>query len=162
MRTLNLILPALILTLSGSTALASAPKEPPIYVTRHYDTPAGERDPDLLRTGKARAEALAKWFKGKKLKVIYVSDYQRTRQTAAPLAAAKGITVETYDAKDTPAIVARAKSANGPVLIVGHSNTAPDIVQQLGGTRPADLKHEDFGDIWTIRGGKSLRGKIEP
>lgn len=145
--------------------LAAAPalgKDPPIYVTRHYDTPAGERDPDLLAQGKARAAALARWFKGKKLKAIYVSDFRRTRQTAAPLAAERGITPETYDPRETPAIVARARAAKAPVLIVGHSNTVPDIVTQLGGERPAELKHEDFGDIWTIRAGKSLRSRVDP
>jgi hypothetical protein len=36
------------------------------------------------------------------------------------------------------------------VVIVGHSNTVPDIVQQLGGPRPAPLTHPDFGDVWRI------------
>lgn len=152
----------LILALACLVAMPALAKDPPIYVTRHYDTPAGERDPDLLAPGKARAEAFAKWFKGKKIKAIYVSDFKRTRQTAAPLAAERGITPETYDPRDTPAIVARAKAAGVPVLIVGHSNTVPDIVQQLGGERPADLKHEDFGDVWTIRGGKAARDRVDP
>jgi hypothetical protein len=38
------------------------------------------------------------------------------------------------------------------VLVVGHSNTVPDIVAGLGGPRPAPLVHEDFGDIWHISG----------
>ena len=38
------------------------------------------------------------------------------------------------------------------MLIVGHSNTVPDIIEKLGGKRPADLTHEDFGDIWHISG----------
>lgn len=152
----------LILLLACLAAAPALAKDPPIYVTRHYDTPAGERDPDLLAQGKARAEALARWFKGRTLKAIYVSDFKRTRQTAAPLAAKRGITPETYDPRDTPAILARARAARAPVLIVGHSNTVPDIVAQLGGERPAELKHEDFGDIWTIRGGKSLRGRVDP
>lgn len=155
MRNLFLILACL----AAAPALA---KDPPIYVTRHYDTPAGERDPDLLSPGKARAEALAKWFRGKKLKAIYVSDFKRTRQTAAPLATERGIVPEVYDPRDTPAIVARARAAKAPVLIVGHSNTVPDIVQQLGGERPADLQHEDFGDVWTVRGGTSVRDRVDP
>lgn len=155
MRNLFLLLACLL----AAPALA---KDATIYVTRHYDTPAGERDPDLLAQGKARAEALARWFKGRKLAAIYVSDFKRTRQTAAPLAAERGITPETYDPRDTPAIVAKARAAKAPVLIVGHSNTVPDIVAQLGGERPAELKHEDFGDIWSIRGDKSLRIRVDP
>jgi broad specificity phosphatase PhoE len=155
MRNLLVILACLV----ASPALA---KDPPIYVTRHYDTPAGERDPDLLPQGKARAGNLAKCFKGKKLRAIYISDFKRTRQTAAPLAAERGIAPEIYDPRDTPAIVARARAAKAPILIVGHSNTVPDVVEQLGGERPADLRHEDFGDVWTVRRGKAARHRVEP
>ena len=37
---------------------------------------------------------------------------------------------------------------DGPVLIVGHSNTVPGIVAALGGARPAPVSHPDFGDLW--------------
>ncbi|WP_423602297.1 phosphoglycerate mutase family protein [Sphingomonas sp. MS122] len=153
---------ALLCVLGSTHALAGQSQEAPVYVTRHYDTPAGQPDPDLLPQGKARAEKLAAWFYGRTLKAIYVSDFKRTRQTAAPVAAMLDVPVETYDPKDTPAIVARAKAAGGPVLIVGHSNTVPDIVAQLGGTRPGELKHEDFGDLWTIENGASERTRIDP
>ncbi|ODP38318.1 SixA phosphatase family protein [Sphingomonas turrisvirgatae] len=152
----------LLLLLASLTALPALAKDQPIYVTRHYDTPAGERDPDLLPAGKARAERLGKLLAGKRIATIYVTDYRRTRQTAAPLATRRGIPVETYDPRDTSGIVARAKAATRPVLIVGHSNTVPDIVEQLGGTRPAELAHEDFGDLWTLRGGKTGRVKVAP
>lgn len=151
----------LLCALCSANALAGQSEEAPIYVTRHYDTPAGETDPDLTPQGKARASQLAAWFYGRTLKAIFVSDFKRTRQTAAPLAATLDLTVETYDPKDIPGIVARAKAAGGPVLIVGHSNTVPDIVQQLGGDRPGDLKHEDFGDLWTITGRTTEHARIE-
>lgn len=150
----------LIFAFAALLALPAFAQEAPIYVTRHYDTPAGEADPDLTPQGKARAEKLNAWFYGRSLKAIFVSDFKRTRQTAAPLAATLGVTPETYDPRDTPAIVARAKAAGGPVLIVGHSNTVPDLVEQLGGKRPGELKHEDFGDLWTIEGGTTERTKI--
>ncbi|WP_326524715.1 SixA phosphatase family protein [Sphingomonas sp.] len=130
------------------------------YVVRHLNTPAGERDPDLLPAGKAGAEALAKWFRGKRLTAIYVSDYRRTRQTAAPITAARKLEPIVYDPRDTPALVARLKATKGPVLVVGHSNTVPDIVEQLGGTRPGDLKHEDFGDIWVVKSGRSRHARF--
>jgi broad specificity phosphatase PhoE len=160
MRRLGLALAALLCALTGTLAWAGG--ESPVYVVRHFDTPAGEKDPDLTDTGKARAEKLAAWFKGRKLTAIYVSDYKRTRQTAGPLAAERGIALTIYNPADTPALAARLKAETGPVLVVGHSNTVPDLVEQLGGTRPGDLKHEDFGDLWTVGGGKSIQDKIVP
>ena len=136
-------------TLSGCATTPTAPA-PAFYVMRHLNTPAGERDPDLLPEGQRLAALLPARVAGHPPRTIFVSDYRRTRQTAAPLAARFGLTPIAYDPADTPGLVARARAAPGPVLIVGHSNTAPDIIEQLGGVRPAALSHPDFGDLWTI------------
>ena len=152
-----------ILALACSLAApALAQDAPAIHVVRHFDTPKGERDPDLLPQGTARAEALARWFRGKRLCAILVTQYKRTRQTAAPTAAGRSVAIQTYDAADTAGAVARAKASACPVLIVGHSNTVPDIVEKLGGTRPTELSHEDFGDVWTVADGKTDRVTISP
>ncbi|MDF7776960.1 phosphoglycerate mutase family protein [Sphingomonas sp. AOB5] len=159
----RIMLAAMLCALGANAVIAGAgPSAVPdtVYVMRHLNTPAGERDPDLTPEGQQTAQALVGWFEGKPLTAIYVSDFKRTRQTAGPLAAERGIALTLYDPRDTPALVARLKAEGGPVLVVGHSNTVPDIVEQLGGERPADLVHEDFGDIWTIKGGKSVRAKL--
>ena len=139
-----------LLALAAGCASAAPPSPPNIYVMRHLDTPTGERDPDLVPQGQRRAALLATWFQDERPAAIYISDYKRTRQTAAPLAARLGLTPIVYDPADTPGLIARVRATPGPVLIVGHSNTVPDIVEQLGGTRPAEMVHEDFGDIWRI------------
>lgn len=157
---IRVLFAAAIAALLGAAAVASLPGAQTVYVMRHLNTPEGERDPDLTDAGKANAQAVVAWFKGKKLTAIYVSDYKRTRQTAGPLAADRGIAVKVYDPRDTPALIARVKAETGPVLIVGHSNTVPDVVEQLGGTRPGPLSHPDFGDIWTIKGGKTAHAKL--
>ncbi|HVQ07992.1 MAG TPA: histidine phosphatase family protein [Allosphingosinicella sp.] len=141
-----------------------APPPPATYVMRHLNTPAGERDPDLLPQGIRVAARLPAWFERERARpvAIYVSDYKRTRQSAGPLAARLGLQLTLYDPADTPALIARVRAEPGPVLIVGHSNTVPDIVAALGGTRPAPLVHEDFGDIWRVRpGGATERMRIE-
>jgi broad specificity phosphatase PhoE len=132
---------------------------------RHLDTAAGERDPDLLPEGQRAAAALVAWFRHERAwpAAIYVTDYKRTRQSVAPLAARLRLTPIPYDPRDTPGLVARVRAGPHPALIVGHSNTVPDIVEQLGGTRPGALVHEDFGDIWRIGPeGATTRTRIEP
>jgi broad specificity phosphatase PhoE len=140
------------LAMLAACATTSAPQAPATYVMRHLDTPAGERDPDLLPEGRRKADLLVGWFERQRARpiAIYVSDFRRTRQTAAPLAARLGLTPIVYDPADTPGLIARVRAERGPVLIVGHSNTVPDIVAGLGGTRPAPLVHADFGDIWRV------------
>ena len=148
---LRLLLPILLALASAcTTATMPAETSPAFYVLRHLHTPEGERDPDLTAEGQRVAALLADWFRGPRPAAIYVSHYRRTRQTAAPLAARLGLTPIVYDPADTPALVARVRAGPRPALIVGHSNTVPDIVAALGGTRPGPLVHEDFGDIWLI------------
>ncbi|HEX8639747.1 MAG TPA: phosphoglycerate mutase family protein [Allosphingosinicella sp.] len=125
------------------------PAVPVYYVMRHLHTPAGERDPDLTAEGRRQAALLPGLLRDRP-RTLYVSSYKRTQQTAAPLAAALDLTPIVYDPADTPALLARARQGPFPVLIVGHSNTVPDIVAGLGGQRPAPLVHEDFGDVWKI------------
>jgi len=161
MRLVTLLAGALLAL--AACATTPVPAGPAYYVVRHLNTPAGEQDPDLIPEGQRTAAILAGWFRRDAPRAIYVSDFRRTRQTAAPLAARLGLTPIVYDPADTPALVARVRATPGPVLIVGHSNTVPDIVEQLGGTRPAALVHEDFGDIWRIGpGGATIRTRIAP
>lgn len=133
-----------------------------VFVVRHLNTPEGERDPDLLPEGRANAVRLAERLGDAGIAAIYVSDFRRTRQTAGPLAERLGLTPLLYDPRDTPALVARVRAGPLPALVVGHSNTVPDIVEQLGGTRPVDLAHPDFGDLWRVGpDGATVRTRIE-
>ena len=140
---------AALLMLAGCATTARAPSEPLYYVMRHLHTPAGERDPDLTAEGQRQTASLAGALR-ERPRIIYVSSFRRTQQTAAPLAAALGLNPIVYDPADTPALLARVRQGPFPVLIVGHSNTVPDIVAGLGGERPAPLVHEDFGDVWRV------------
>lgn len=150
-----------LLPLAAACATAAAGPEPPaVFVMRHLHTPEGERDPDLTEEGRMYAERLADMLGGEEIDAIYVSNFRRTQQTAAPLAARLGVTPTVYDPADTPALVARVRAELGGVLVVGHSNTVPDIVEQLGGNRPGPLVHADFGDVWRIAPAGTTRLRI--
>jgi broad specificity phosphatase PhoE len=156
-------LAALILLVAPACATTMAAEQPTAayFVVRHLHTPEGERDPDLTPEGHRHAALLADRLAGAGIAVIYVSTFRRTHQTAEPLARRLGLTPIVYDPSDTPALIARLRAETGPVLIVGHSNTVPDIVEQLGGERPAPLVHDDFGDLWLVRAnGGATREKI--
>jgi len=154
-----LVLGAMLLAACATTT-PSVPA-PAFYVMRHLNTPAGERDPELLPEGQRLAAALPARLAAHPPRTIFVSSFRRTQQTAAAVAARWGLVPIVYDPADTPGLVARVRAAPGPVLIVGHSNTVPDIVEQLGGTRPAPLAHPDFGDLWIVTpGGATQRVRV--
>ncbi|HEV2043051.1 MAG TPA: phosphoglycerate mutase family protein [Sphingomicrobium sp.] len=148
----RLMMIAALLALGGCASAPPPAAQPDIYVMRHLHTPAGVTDPDLTDEGQRVALALVTWFKRDRPKVIYVSSTKRAQQTAAPLARKLGVAPTIYNPADTAGLIAAVSRETRTVLVVGHSNTVPDIIERLGGQRPAPLVHEDFGDIWRISG----------
>ncbi|MFD0738699.1 histidine phosphatase family protein [Lysobacter koreensis] len=104
-------------------------------VVRHAERSSDDpRDPNLSDAGRARAAALAASLAGAPVAAVYATAYRRTQQTAAPSASAHALTVTTYDAKQPAAeFAAQLKRTHprGTVLVVGHSNTAPEIAAAL-------------------------------
>lgn len=150
-----------LLALLSACESAPEPRESHYYVVRHLQKAEG-RDPGLSEEGRRNAAMLADSLAAEAPAAIYVSSTRRARETAAPLAARLGLTVKEYDPRDTPGLVARVAAEPGSVLVVGHSNTVPDIVERLGGVRPADLSEQDYGDLWVIarNGGATVRRRL--
>jgi phosphohistidine phosphatase SixA len=141
---------AMMLSGCATSAGQAAAEAPAIYVMRHLEKGEGA-DPGLSAAGAANAARLAAWFEGRaKPRAIYVSTTRRARETAAPLAARLGLTPKAYNPADTPALLAQVRAEPGSVLVVGHSNTVPDIVAALGGTRPEPIADTDYGAIWMV------------
>jgi len=122
---------------------------------RHAETESsvGIVDPPLSAAGEARAALLARMFGDPNVlghvDAIYVSPALRNRLTAAPLAARLGIT-ETVAPADDPRGLARRvlrEHSGGRILIVGHSDTVPQIVGRIerqpacSGDRRAGVRH---------------------
>lgn len=141
----------------GISAFAAAPVAAlpdTIYVMRHLERDPGQ-DPDLNAVGAANAERLASWFARNPPKAIYVSQFRRSQQTAAPLAKKLKLSPVGYQARAPEAIYDGVRASKGPVLIVAHNNTVPVIVEALGGPKAAgDLEETDYGRIWILQRGK--------
>ena len=108
-------------------------------------------DPDLSDAGKARAEKLAMMLADASIAAIYVTEFKRTQQTAAPLAAKLHLAPGTIPGKDAAAFVSRAKAdqPKGVVLIVGHSNTMPPIIKAFGGP-DMTIADDDYNAIYVM------------
>jgi len=122
---------AILCLLTACTQIA--PQGDAVFLVRHAEKTAETNDPGLTEAGQARAIALADRLEDEGITHIHSSDYIRTRDTAAPLAARLGFDVEIYDARDLPAMAAKLKATPGRHLVVGHSNTTPQLTELLGG-----------------------------
>ena len=89
---------------------------------------------------------------------IYVTQYKRTRQTAEPLAQQSAITiverpVNSANSATYAQDLAReifANSAGKSVLVVGHSNTVPDIVKALSGSAVPPISDPEYDHIFVV------------
>ena len=113
------------------------------YLIRHAEKDRSDpenKDPSLTPEGERRAAFWADYFKQYSLDAVYSSDYARTRQTAMPTAAVQGLQLNLYQPRKlySPEFLTQTKGQQ--VLIVGHSNTIPALVNQL-------IQEERFSDI---------------
>jgi phosphohistidine phosphatase SixA len=124
-----------------------------IYVMRHLQKGAGD-DPALTSEGTKGAAAVAKILGSESIAAVFATPTRRAQQTGAPLAAKRGIAVTLYDPGDPQKLATAVAAVKGAVLIVGHSNTVPDLVAMFGGDRPAPLADSDYGTIYVLVPGK--------
>lgn len=98
-----------------------------IILVRHAEkSDDGTRDPDLSAAGNERAGKLAAVLRDTKVDAVYSTDYKRTRDTAAPVAEAKGLRVQLYEPLRPEVIREILKNHDGKtILVTGHSNTIP-------------------------------------
>ncbi|MEP1230429.1 MAG: phosphoglycerate mutase family protein [Litorimonas sp.] len=104
-----------------------------VFLVRHAEKTADKDDPALTQGGQERAALLSSMLKDAGITHIHSSDYQRTRDTAAPLATRLGLSVDIYDPRDLPAMAAKLQASGGRHLVVGHSNTTGALTELLGG-----------------------------
>jgi phosphohistidine phosphatase SixA len=107
-----------------------------VILVRHAERQSSGTDPALTAAGKRRAALLATMFGGSGVTAIFTSAAARTKQTAAPLAARVGVPPRQIDDSITAAKT-QILAGGACVVVVGHSDTVPELIEALGG--PADL-----------------------
>ena len=146
----------------ASAALASQPTTAAtkIYVIRHLQKAEGN-DPPLSAEGAADAQKLVTILGKRKIRAIFATPTRRAVETGEPLAKALKLTVNSYDPKDPAALKKAVDATKGAALIVGHSNTVPDIVAQFGGEQVGPLADTDYGTVFVVTPGTSKVERIE-
>jgi broad specificity phosphatase PhoE len=128
-----------------------------VVLARHAEKDLSSiQDPPLSPEGEQRAERLAQMFgRGKgvgRIDAIYVSDARRTQQTAAPLAERLGKQAVVVPVADTKGLVSRVmhEHEGGTVLIVGHSNTVPELIHELGDIDVPAIADDEYDTLYVL------------
>ena len=135
--------------------LPSSAAQQMIFLVRHAEKIGEDMnslDTPLSKAGRARARLLAETLKDSGITVIYACKALRTQETAAPLASALGLEVKIIDQDNPHAVVERIRSRNGKdvVLIVGHRDTLPDILNEFGYAPKVTIRPNDYSNLFVV------------
>lgn len=142
-----------------------------IFVRHAEKAQSPADDPGLSEAGQRRAAELARQLvdadvvPGVGVDAVYSTSFRRTVETAKPVADALNLPVRNYDAADTELFLeAVVREYKGKiVLVVGHSDTVPEMIANMGASKnvpPIDENEYDniylvsipwFGKTKTIR-----------
>jgi len=145
MKHLALILSISLLLVTGTNAA------PFVFIVRHAEKArTGDKDPDLSLQGQKRANSLAHILKDSHITAVFVTEFKRTQETAAPTAKAGHVSPTVISANDIGALVEKLHALNGNALVVGHGNTIPDLLKALGIATAVSVPEDDYSEIFAV------------
>lgn len=148
--TFGLLLAALGLSsFITETSKKKSPAITSLIIVRHAEK-KNETDTTTLTTaGYDRSQRLATLLTNTNLSAIYTTPFVRVRQTAEPTAKQKNLSMQDYTPHEISEIDRIITSNLGKtVLIVGHSNTIPNILNHYTGSVLENLSN--YNDIFVL------------
>src|SRR5690606_34514351 len=104
------------------------------YLIRHAEkdlSNPSEKNPHLDSVGMNRAEKWKNLFNNVAFDAVYSTNYHRTIETAQPTAAKNNLNITIYDPRAFNIEDFKKQTEGKIILIVGHSNTIPKVVNAL-------------------------------
>ena len=133
------------------SVLLTADAAPIVFIVRHAEKAAtGGNDPDLSVAGQKRAEALARILKDSQITTVFVTEFKRTQETAAPTAKEARLNPIVVPANDVAGMAAKVRALDGNALVVGHGNTIPELMKALGIATPIAIPENDYSEIFVV------------
>ncbi|MFH6770100.1 phosphoglycerate mutase family protein [Gaetbulibacter aquiaggeris] len=115
------------------------------YFIRHAEKDRSDptnENPHLTDIGNQRAQHWNEVFKNINFDVVYSTNYNRTKETAQPTASKNNLDLVLYDPKTIDISKFLKVTEGKTILVVGHSNTTPDLVNRILGNK----KYDDIDD----------------
>ncbi|HZV69973.1 MAG TPA: phosphoglycerate mutase family protein [Saprospiraceae bacterium] len=122
-------------------------------LVRHAETTGAGTNPVLSSAGQSRAQELKRILSNVDVDAVYSTDFNRTRQTAEPVATANSLSTLIYDPFATDALINQVLNAypKGIVLIVGHSNTTPALLNAMVGANTyPDFPETEYDNLFVV------------
>ena len=125
------------------------------YFIRHAEKDRSDPeniDPELNQKGLGRAMHWAEILADVPLDAVYTTDFERTAMTAAPTSVKNDITVQFYETETIDMAQFQADNLGKKVLIVGHSDSTPRLVNEIiGEDMYTPLDDSDNGSLFIVQ-----------
>ncbi len=128
-----------------------------IFVRHAERTTEPADDPLLSLAGQQRAAELARQLVDADvvagIDAVYATPYRRAIDTAKPVADALGLPITSYDAADIETIMEQIvrKHKGKIVLVIGHSNTLPALIGNMGASKKVPVIDEnEYDNIYIV------------
>lgn len=124
-----------------------------IVLVRHAEALSDEDNPGLSEAGFARADRLAELVFPMDIQEVFMTSLRRTIFTARPLASKYSLPVSTYTPEQYDNVLFKIFTVRSGknVMIYGHSNTTPDLVNKItGNTNLDNIPHDQYDNIFVV------------
>ena len=129
-----------------------------VIFVRHAEKVASPvDDPGLSDAGKQRAAELARQLVDADViagvDAIYSTSFRRTEETVQPVATALNLPINSYDAANTETIMDQiVRYHKGKIiLVVGHSNTVPALIGNMGASKNVpEIAENEYDNIYVV------------
>jgi phosphohistidine phosphatase SixA len=137
-----------VLLAAGTVSAARA--QTVVVLVRHAEKVDESAASALTETGQERARSLSAMLKDAGIQAIFSTEYRRTLDTAKPTAEAVSKLIEVYDADDLPSFAKTLRARGDRALVVGHSDTTPELVKLLGGDPGSPIASNEYDRIYLL------------
>ena len=128
-----------------------------IFVRHAEQTSHDEVDPSLSEAGKRRVTELTRQLVDADvvagIDAIYSTPFKRSTETVQPLADRLNLPISIYGPDDTEEVLETILKAHKGkiILVVGHSNTVPVLIANLGASKKVPpIEQGEFDNIYII------------
>jgi broad specificity phosphatase PhoE len=142
----------LFLCLAGLGVAPAQTAPVTVFVVRHAEKGPEVPDPSLSEAGHHRAAELARALGDARVTALYTTEFKRTQETLAPLAAATGVTPVRLLARDVDALIAhlQALPPGSRAVVATHSNLIHVVVERLTGMKIPELTDLDYDRLVVV------------
>ena len=119
---------------------------------RQEKSTSSSDNPDLSSKGRQRAANLVDLFEAVSIDAIYATPYLRTVNTAKPLATARQLEILNYQAHDLKGFAKKLlkNHREETIVVIGHSNTIPQLINALTGSQHPDLSELEYDWVYFV------------